>query len=452
MYRLVDLEGFNAYKSAVDHRVRLVKAYDVRRLRPQGIILGTSRSHLGLRPSHDGWDPAAKPVYNLAFDGATTKEMYQYLLHAHAVRPLRQVVLGLDTYHATLAPATARPDFDAHLLDSPGGGVLPSLIRADLKVLASLDTLRASLATVRSQSDREPQWFAPDGQRLGEVFFRRAGEHFEQLGPRGYFEEIDRLEVGFKREGQLAANARGLGRTAQPATAASETSLDYIHRIVAFCRAQRVDLRIFIAPEHAHQLEITAAIGEWASLENAKRALVQLLADDAARHPGAPPIPLWDFSGYSSITTEALPESGNRSEMEFYWDSSHFKDIVGDFVLDRLFGLSRPRRDVPPDFGVRLTPATIEPTLARLRADQLAYRRSHPADVVWIRSLVDGIAPQPSDLGVVAFRRPLAEAESSTRVGSPHGEVRDALNAGVRERTGQAITAQWSQRSPKRAP
>ena len=238
------------------------------------------------------------------------------------------------------------------------------------------------------------------------MFFRRAGEHFEQLGPRGYFEEIDRLEVGFKREGQLAANARGPGRTAQPATAASETSLDYIRRIVAFCRAQGVDLRIFIAPEHAHQLEITAAIGEWTNLENAKRALVQLLAEDAARRPGAPPIPLWDFSGYSSVTTEALPESGNRSEMEFYWDSSHFKDIVGDFVLDRLFGLSRPQREVPPDFGVRLTPATIEPTLARLRADQVAYRRSHPADVVWIRSLVDGFAPQPGDQEVVAFRRP----------------------------------------------
>lgn len=276
MYRLVDLDGFNAYKPAVDHRVRLVKAYDVRRLRPQGIILGTSRSHLGLRPSHDGWDPAAKPVYNLAFDGATTKEMYQYLLHAHAVRPLRQVVLGLDTYHATLAPATARPDFDAQLLDSPVGRTLPSLMRADLKVLTSLDTLRASLATVRSQSDREPQWFAPDGQRVGEVFFHRAGEHFEQLGPRRYFEEIDRLEVGFKREGQLAANAQDPGRIAQPSIGAGETSLGYIRRIIAFCREQGVDLRIFVAPEHAHQLEITAAIGEWTTLENAKRALVQI--------------------------------------------------------------------------------------------------------------------------------------------------------------------------------
>jgi hypothetical protein len=406
MYRLVDREGFNAYKPAVDHRVRLVKAYDVRRLRPQGIILGTSRSHLGLRPSHDGWNPAAKPVYNLAFDGATTKEMYQYLLHAHAVRPLRQVVLGLDTYHATRAPATARPDFDAQLLDSPGGRTLPSLMRADLKVLTSLDTLRASLATVRSQRDREPQWFAPDGQRLGEVFFRRAGEHFEQLGPRAYFEEIDRLEVGFKQEGQSAANARGLGRTAQPATAASETSVDYIRRIVAFCRVQGVDLRVFVAPEHAHQLEITAAIGEWATLENAKRALVQLLADDAARHPGAPPIPLWDFSGYSSVTTEALPEPGSRAEMGFYWDSSHFKDVVGDLVLDRLFGLSHPRRPVPPDFGVRLTPATIEPALARMRAAQLAYRRSHPQDVAWIRSLVDGSPPDPRGPGVVAVSQP----------------------------------------------
>jgi hypothetical protein len=406
IYRLVDLDGFNAYKPAVDHRVRLVKAYEVRRLRPQGIILGTSRSHLGLKPSHDGWDPAAKPVYNLAFDGATTKEMYQYLLHAHAVRPLRQVVLGLDTYHATLAPATARPDFDAQLLDSPVGRTLPALMRADLKVLTSLDTFRASLATVRSQRDREPQWFAPDGQRVGEVFFHRAGEHFEQLGPRGYFEEIDRLEVGFKREGQLAANARSPGRIPQPATAASETSLDYIRRIVAFCRAEGVDLRIFIAPEHAHQLEITAAIGEWATLEKAKRALVQLLAEDSTRHPGAPPIPLWDFSGYSSVTTEALPERGSRAEMEFYWDSSHFKDIVGDFVLDRLFGLSHPRRPVPPDFGVRLTPATVEPALARLRAAQLAYRRSHPQDVAWIRSLVDGSPSDPRGPGVVAVSRP----------------------------------------------
>lgn len=406
MYRLIDVEGVNAYRPAVQHRVRLVKAYEVRHLQPRGIVLGTSRSHLGLRPAHEGWDPAARPVYNLAFDGATTKEMYHYLLHAHAVQRLRQVVLGLDTYHATLAPATTRPDFDAHLLDSPAVVALPSFIRADLKVLTSLDTLRASVATVRAQVDREPEWFAPDGQRLGDVFFRRPGEHFEELGPRAYFEEIDRLEVGFKREGQIAANASELAHTARRPEASGETSLDYIRRIVAFCRAEGIDLRIFIAPEHAHQLEITAAIGEWATLEHAKRALVQLLAEDTAQHPDAPLIPLWDFSGYSSVTTEALPGLGSRAEMAFYWDSSHFKDVVGDFVLDRVFGLSHPGRPVPPDFGIRLTPATIEPALARVRADQFAYRRRHPEDVAWIRYLVDGSTPASTDPRVVAVSQP----------------------------------------------
>jgi hypothetical protein len=406
MYRMIEVDGFNVHKPAVQHRVRLAKAYEVHQIRPRGIILGTSRSHLGLRPSHDGWDPAARPVYNLAFDGATTKEMYHYLVHSHAVRPLRQVVLGLDTYHATLAPATTRPDFDPQLLDSTGILALPSLIRADLKILSSLDTLNASIATVASQADRQPDWFARDGQRLGDVFFRRPGERFEQIGPREYFEEIDRLEVGFKRDGQLTAKAREAAHNVVRPAAAIETSIDYIRRIVAFCRTEGIDLRIFIAPEHAHQLEITAAIGEWATIENAKRALVELLTEDAAQHPNAPAVPLWDFSGYSSVTSEALPASDSRAEMKFYWDSSHFKDIVGDFVLDRVFGLSAPRPTVPPDFGVRLNGVTIEPALARLRADQLAYRRSNPKDVIWIRSLVNGGVPAAHDNETVAVSRP----------------------------------------------
>jgi hypothetical protein len=337
-------------------------------------------------------------VYNLAFDGATTKEMYYYLLHAHAVQPLRQVVLGLDTYHATTAPATVRPDFDPWLLEAGPVPILPAVVRADLKILTSLDTLRSSLATVESQSAHEPDWFAPDGQRLGEVFFRRPGERFEEIGPRGYFEEIDRLEVGFKLEGKhAAANAQAPSRSGQQPATTGETSLDYIRRIVAFCRAEGIDLRIFISPEHAHQLEISAAIGEWATIENAKRALVALMADDAAHHSNAAPIPLWDFSGYSSITTESLPEPGSRAEMRFYWDSSHFKDMVGDFILDRLFGVSDPQRAVPSDFGVRLTADSIEAALAHLRDGQLAYRSRNPAGVMWIRSLVEGGGPDSAD-------------------------------------------------------
>ena len=87
MYRLIEVKGFNLHKPAIYHRTRLFKAYDVRRIKPSAIVLGTSRSHVGLRMSHEGWDPTATPRYNLAFDGATTKEMYFYLRHADAIHP-----------------------------------------------------------------------------------------------------------------------------------------------------------------------------------------------------------------------------------------------------------------------------------------------------------------------------------------------------------------------------
>jgi hypothetical protein len=390
MYHLVEIRGFNIHKPGVYHRVRLAKAYDVRRVKPQAIILGTSRSHLGLRPSHDGWQETATRRYNLAFDGATTKEMYHYLLHAHAVQPLRQVVLGLDTYHPTAAPATTRPDFDPQMLSKPGS--LPSwlgMILADVKLLVSIDTLKASIDTLKAQNGGEPEWFAADGQRLGEIFFRRPGENFVTRGPRAYFDQIDRLEVGFKTEGMGPSASKPSLRPASPPVSGEETSLAYIRRIVQFCRAEQIDLRIFITPEHAHQMEISAAVGAWAMIENNKRALVSLLQEDAARNPGERPITLYDFSGYSTITTETLPERGSFSEMKYYWDSSHFKAVVGDMVLDRLLGHNRADRPVPDDFGVLLTPDTIEPALGNARAAQSVYRRSHPEDIALIRSLVE---------------------------------------------------------------
>ena len=71
MYRLWDIEGVNAYKPAIYHRVRLFKAYEVRRVQPQSVILGSSRTHLGLRCSHGVWKSLEGPCYNLAFDGTT---------------------------------------------------------------------------------------------------------------------------------------------------------------------------------------------------------------------------------------------------------------------------------------------------------------------------------------------------------------------------------------------
>ena len=384
-YRLFEFGKTQMAKPAIYRRVKLSKAYDLRQIKPEALVLGTSRSHVGLRTTHGGWGVPIGARYNAAFDGATTKEMYAYLLHAYAVRPLRQVILGLDTWQLTKGPAWTRPDFDPPILFQPGQPFHnASVYAADLSLLISTDTTKASIMQLRSAVIAQPTWLAPDGQRLGEVFFREVEPDFP-ISPGGYFRNVDRQEIGF----MLDSGAPQLLKKNQPKNSEKPlSSFDYIGKIVAFCRDQKIDLRIYLTPVHAHQLEIVAELGGWPNIERGKRDLVDLLSKDAASNPSASPFPLYDFAGYSSVTTEPVPEPASRSEMQYYWDSSHFKQRVGDWVLDRLFEFKDESDPYPEDFGNILTPATIATVLENIRAGQIAYRRERPGDIEFIRSLI----------------------------------------------------------------
>jgi len=258
-------------------------------------------------------------------------------------------------------------------------------IEGDLRLAIGVDALRASVDMLARQRDGEPEWFAADGQRLGEVFFRRDGEAFVRAGPRAYFDDIDRLEVGFQLPAREAASARDDAAPPDP----DESSLAYVGRIVAYCRAHGIELAIAITPSHVHQLEIAAMLGAEGAAEHGKRALVGLLGRDAAT---AAAVAVWDFSGASSITTEPLPALGSDDEMAFYWDSSHFKSVVGDLVLDRVFGTAAASRPLPADFGARLDPATIEHVLALERERHAAHRARDADDLAALRALVDATA------------------------------------------------------------
>jgi hypothetical protein len=364
--------------------VRLVKAFDVRRIKPRALVLGTSRSHVAIRTTHPGWDTLAQPRYNLAFDGATTHEMYAYLRHAQANAPLRQVVLGLDTWQLDPFPSGTRPGFDQSILDDHGQPFAHLASRvSSLRIAFSADATLGSVQTLMAQADPQQGWLASDGQRLGDVFFHRPDEEYVSKGPGAYFADVDRQEAGFKLD-----TSDNRPRRAGGDTKADLSSLEYIRLIIEFCRINGIDLRLFITPAHAHQMEISAAAAEWSKIEDGKRELVRLLSDDAARHPGLSPFVLYDFSGYSSVTEETVPSTGSQREMDYYWDSSHFKESVGDWVLDRVFTVKRENTSAPVDFGVLLTPETIDPALSKIRMDRARYRSEHPKDIANIRKMI----------------------------------------------------------------
>jgi hypothetical protein len=198
----------------------------------------------------------------------------------------------------------------------------------------------------------------------------------------------DEREVGYQTEWMVAARNKPVPLREEQPVDPKETSLGYVQRIVEFCRRHNIDLRIVVTPAHVHQLEIMAASGNWSEVEKKKRDLVRIVDEENARYPDQPATPIYDFSGYSSITEEEPPAIGSHAELRYYWDSSHFKQIVGDYVLNRVYGVSDPGRQGPPDFGVQLTAATIESYLANQRRRQVDYRHRFPKDIAMLQNLV----------------------------------------------------------------
>lgn len=82
-------------KTSVDlfYYLRLHKPYAVEDIEPSILILGSSRS-AGLSPLTFGG--TENTAYNAAMPGATMREIRQMLEHAHAINPLRSVLIGVD--------------------------------------------------------------------------------------------------------------------------------------------------------------------------------------------------------------------------------------------------------------------------------------------------------------------------------------------------------------------
>lgn len=161
----------------------------------------------------------------------------------------------------------------------------------------------------------------------------------------------------------------------------AHSTLDELRLLLQLVRSKGVAVTLFITPSHARQWETLAAAGLWADWEDWKRHLldISLAAGDGVQ--------LWDFSGYSQISTETVPAVGTQTIMQGYTDSAHFTPVVGAQVLARLHGAVSPS-----DFGARLTIHNLENHLAWIRHERARYRATHTADIEAIRAVADEVS------------------------------------------------------------
>lgn len=370
--------GINANKPELFEHLRLTKAYAIERLKPDALLLGSSRTEHGLDPEHPAFTSEYNS-YNLALNGATIYENLRYFQHANARQKLKKVVLAIDFFQFN-AYRPNSPDFDEERLASNIHGEKQKTHPTTdlLATLASIDAMMASLKTLLFQRNRENmilsrgQVAQPDSDAI-EVM--RGKRHEAAL-----YSELNYINhLYFPRPHK---------RFEFVSDDEYINTFDYFRRILEDSHRSKIQLHILISPSHARQWELIANAGLWDKWEAWKREIVRL-NENTARWYRHKPFPLWDFSGYNSYTTEAVPELGDEETlMRWYWESSHYRKELGDLVLDRVLNYSDPNRPIADDFGVLLTSKKIEEHLANIRDGHYRYGQSHPKEVKEIEELV----------------------------------------------------------------
>lgn len=328
--------GLNHEKTDKGNNDRLYKALDIIRIKPKVIIMGSSRTKQGLNPENPLFQDR-QPVYNLAINGPNAYEVLRYVEHAIANQPdLEKIVLGVDFFMFN-SQLENQPTFSEKRLEKqymiPSDAV-NALFSVDT-LSASRDTLQESLATpptVDKDNGFNPNPTANDG---------KTAWRFDQ-SLKLYF----RLHSGYQLSSEY---------------------MSAFQKIVDLCRENNIDLVIFISPSHATQWEAIAQTGKWEVFEQWKRQIVQIA-------------PVWDFSGYNSITTEPIADY-----MQNYSDNSHYTAAIGDLILEKIQGKSQ--NNIPADFGLLLSPENVDTHLAKIRFDQQLWRENNPDTVALVQRL-----------------------------------------------------------------
>lgn len=343
------------------------KASHAYALRPRAIILGTSRAQGALDVRHLGFVPDDAPVMNLALGALSIEQMRLLLMHAHAISAPRKAIIGLDLESFL---GRGRPDFDSAAL----AGNPDSEPRWLVRVRASLSrhALAAGLAasTGIGRPDERPGFDDMlkelDGQR-GVVWVTEFNNFYAQLAQ--LFPQSDMGNV-WQADAKLKA------------------AMEAFRSLLRFARAHDIDLRLFISPVHARYLDWYRHVGWWPMFQQWKRELVAAIAEDAQAHPGAQPVPLWDFSGFHPVATETVPRLGDLdTRMHWYLESSHYSSATGKLILDHVLGYGRSAESSPLP-NQRIHRGNIDMHLARLSMDAERYRIAAPGEARNVREMV----------------------------------------------------------------
>ncbi len=362
-------------KPALHANMRLHKAFQTRLLKPEVLILGSSRAIQGIPVEHGLFN--GRRVYNMAMPLASMKEITLSLRHVNEINPVDTVVLGLDflsfnTLARTDGPAAGfKPD---RLL---GNDQTRTPISDYLSALISLDALRASIQVLKTRRQSD----APlSDQKASEyrIMTGRGGREDQEIRSRlldgGHRSNTLKIEEFFTSAVYLPSPHRRFSFQNE-----DENSLYWFEQLLVTLHENDMDAALFISPNHARLNELIDAAGLWTQFEQWKRDMLALTLT-TARDQDATPYDIVDFSVPSDITTEPFPPAGDSdTRMRYYYESIHYSQLTGALVLDQFTQLqANSEASRTSVFGRVMREDSIDALLGEAREKQTRFRHQFP--------------------------------------------------------------------------
>ena len=363
MFGTPTVRGWTELKPRAAEQMGIAKTYQLERIAPKMLLLGNSRTEIGLDPTSSQFPDEQRPVFNAAYAGRDVCTSLLMLRDAMAVRIPERIILGVDFQDFLLvARAFSQPvsgqmpqksDAERRLLVDDAGHRNPQREWQVWKDrLAATLTIDALLDSVRTLWDQNPA----RSSTMTALGFNPMRNYQEFVDREGYYGLFSSKRTAYRR--QYAAYTPPDFAHPSPIIARRDRCLS---ELATLATENRIPLTLYIHPYHADYLDMLGDLRLWESFEDWKRHLVRQVTE---LQRGSAEITIFDFSGYNEFTTEAVPYPGDtKSEMRWYWEPGHYKSALGEHILERIV-------HGRTDFGRILTEANIESVLAEIREER----------------------------------------------------------------------------------
>ncbi|MFN3605386.1 MAG: hypothetical protein ACK4UJ_11825 [Leptonema sp. (in: bacteria)] len=343
IYNFIILKGINDKKPLINGRTRLHKTQKLYTHSFDCIFLGTSRVEASFDfDSNSIFFEHCKNYYNAGLSFANILEVYYLMELIQKYQKKPKIFIGLDFLQFNAKAITISKELDFFRK--------PMFIR--YANLISYSVLKDSLKTIHAKED---SFYKANGswkieENYKEKFPKNTSLFLIFLLTENGFYDIFYNHFDFTNN--------------------KLSTLNYFEKILDISYSHNLEVYFFINPFHVRLLQLLDYKIGYNQFEEWKKYLVEIISKKAEQW-NQTPYPLWDFSGYNSITTEPIDQ--NIKSSKYFYDSSHLKREIGELILGKILSISSQISD----FGVPLNKTTIQKHLEEQRKRKTKWEQDN---------------------------------------------------------------------------